>query len=74
MNKYEYGAFGCTLGICLAMLTALGLVAAIAIVQGQDAEAEQRLREANAKKSRAVNYDDLDKAGKQMVAFDRIKK
>lgn len=74
MSQNEYGAYGFKVGICVAMIVSLGLVVAIAIVQGRDAEAEQRLREQIAEKSRAVNYDDLDKAGQRMVAFDRLRK
>lgn len=44
-SQHEYGAFGATVGICVAMIASLGLVAAIAIMQEKDAEAEQRLRE-----------------------------
>jgi len=45
MNKHEYGAFGCTVGVCVAMIAALGLVAAISIVQGKDEADAQKLRE-----------------------------
>lgn len=51
MSQNEYGAYGATIGICAGMIAALCFTAVIAIVQGQDARDEQRLREQVAEKS-----------------------
>jgi hypothetical protein len=72
MTRREEEALPSLLGFALGLLGAFVVIACLGGAQHQDQRDEEKLRDQIAKK--VDKYADLDRRGRQMTAYDEIKK
>jgi hypothetical protein len=72
MTRREQEALPSLLGMALGILAAFAVIACLGGAQYQDQRDDEKLRDQIAKK--VDKYADLDRRGRQMTAYDEIKK